>query len=520
MDSAPALRAQAPAVRLKLRLTPVRVAAALTLFALALRLIGVGSRPLWLDEAYSAWFSSRGWHELWTQVPTYETHPPLYYSLLKIWRDLVGSGPVALRSLSVLFGIATVPIVIVTSLELERIRPSGRPLLRAGIAGFLTAASPMLVFLGQEARPYPLLILAYAVAILGLFRLIREFAAGGAGGWSSWLMLAAGTELGLWAHSLGLLYGLCLAGALAPCWLKPPFQPARLARGIAAALIVVLLYLPCLLMVMNRASDWGTGWLSWSPDNLLQLLSLYTVPVEVLTVGSAVAALILILLTKRAIQSAIADRGWSVDRAMLLLWWGPPLLAALISQLFFPIFIARTLGATIVPACLAMSGALASVDSRRERWALAAALVITLTPSAAQIGLRPASEAWDQASSYLNRNAGAGDEVWLYPNDSGLPLREAGARMVMHGVPGDYPAVGIKGPIRAGSPAVVSLTEAQARAIAEDPRIRDVPTIWLVTRQSGVFDPKHDLPDALARVRRPGATVEWGYIDIRPYYRR
>jgi hypothetical protein len=64
------------------------------------------------------------------------------------------------------------------------------------------------------------------------------------------------------------------------------------------------------------------------------------------------------------------------------------------------------------------------------------------------------------------------------------------------------------------------LTEAQARAIAEDPRIRDVPTIWLVTRQSGVFDPKHDLPDALARVRRPGATVEWGYIDIRPYYRR
>jgi hypothetical protein len=520
MDSAPALRASAPAVRLKLRLTPARFAAALMFFALALRLIGIGSRPLWLDEAYSAWFSSRGWHELWTQVPTYETHPPFYYSLLKIWRDLFGGSAVALRSLSVLFGLATIPVVTAASLELERLRPSGRPVLRAGIAGFLAAASPMLVFLGQEARPYPLLTFAYAVAILGLLRLAREFAASGAGAWTSWLMLASGTELGLWAHALGLLYALCLAGAFAPFWLKPPFQRGRLARGITAALLIALLYAPCLLMMMNRAGDWGTGWLSWSPDMLLQLLSLYTVPVEVLTIASAIAALILILLAKRAIESAIKSRGWSVERAMLLLWWGPPLLAAIISQLFFPIFIARTLAATIIPACLAMSGALAGVESRRERIGLAAALAVTLTPSAVEIGLRPATEAWDQVSNYLNRTVAPGDQVWLYPNDSALPLREAGAKMAMRGIPGDYPAVGIKGPIRAGSPAVVSVTEAQARAIANDPRIQLVPTIWLVTRQSGIFDPKHELPDALARVRRPGALVEWGYINVRPYYRR
>jgi hypothetical protein len=80
--------------------------------------------------------------------------------------------------------------------------------------------------------------------------------------------------------------------------------------------------------------------------------------------------------------------------------------------------------------------------------------------------------------------------------------------------------VGFKGPIRAGSPAVVSVTAAQARAIAAAPAARSASTVWLVTRQSGVFDPNHELPDALARTRRPGASVEWGYIAVRPYYRR
>jgi hypothetical protein len=349
---------------------------------------------------------------------------------------------------------------------------------------------------------------------------MREFAAGGAGEWPSWLMLAAGTELGLWAHGLGLLYAACLAGALAPAWLKPPFERARLARGIAAAVLIALLYSPCLLMMMSRAGDWGTGWLSWSPVMLLQLLSLYAVPAEVLTIGSAVAALILILLAKRAIQWALEAPGWSVDRAMLLLWWGPPLLAVLISQLFIPIFLVRTLAATLVPACLALGGSLARVESRRERLALSAALVLTLTPSAVQIALRPATEAWDQVAAYLARNVAPGDQVWLYPNDSALPLREVGAGVAMRGIPGDYPAVGFKGPIRAGSPAVVSVTAAQARAIAAAPAARSASTVWLVTRQSGVFDPNHELPDALARTRRPGASVEWGYIAVRPYYRR
>ena len=259
-------------MRVDWRVTPLKLGIGLTCLALALRLIDLGTRPLWLDEAYSAWFSARGWTYLWSVVPTYEPHPPFYYSALKLWRELFAGGAVALRGLSVLLGALTVPIVITTALELERQEPTGRPLLRAAAAGFLAACSPMLVLLDQEVRPYPLLIFAYAAATLGLVRLFGEFRGEGAGSWKSWFILGAAAELALWAHGLGILYAACLAAALAPVWLTKPFGRERLIRGGVTALVVSMAYLPCLVMLASRTGDWGTGWLTWKPEMLLQLL--------------------------------------------------------------------------------------------------------------------------------------------------------------------------------------------------------------------------------------------------------
>ncbi|HKP33198.1 MAG TPA: hypothetical protein VJT70_00270, partial [Sphingomicrobium sp.] len=162
---------------------------ALVLLALAVRSVGLVMRPLWLDEAYSAWFSGQSWRYLWFVAPTFETHPPFYYSLLKLWRGAFGDDALALRSLSVVFGSMSVPVIIAAALEHERLSPSGRPLLRAGTAGFLATCSPVLILLGQEARPYPLLVFGFAVATLGLLRLMREFDNGKPGKWSSWVLV-------------------------------------------------------------------------------------------------------------------------------------------------------------------------------------------------------------------------------------------------------------------------------------------------------------------------------------------
>ena len=87
---------------------------------LAVRLLFLGSKALWLDEAFSVWFSSQSWAHLWREVPQYETHPPLYYSLLKVWRSL-GSDEFALRLPSALASSATAGLVaLAAGIEIGR----------------------------------------------------------------------------------------------------------------------------------------------------------------------------------------------------------------------------------------------------------------------------------------------------------------------------------------------------------------------------------------------------------------
>jgi hypothetical protein len=521
MDASSALQAQAPAEpRAGVRLSRLQVTIALTALAMAVRCLDIASRPLWLDEAFSGWFAACSWHYLWTVVPTFEAHPPFYYSILKLWTALSGTGAVALRSLSLLFGVAAVPVVIAAALEQEKLEPSGRPLLRAAVAAFLAACSPMLVAVSQEARPYPLLAFAYSVAILGELRLMRDFADGAEGRWSSWALFAFGAELTLWAHGLGIFYGICLAGALAPAWMAGASR-RRLLRGAVCALAVGAVYAPCFLMIEARAHDWGANWMAWNPSMLLQLVTMYSV-MRVTTLAALVCVIVMFLLFKRAAQHALERRGWHSERAMLLLWLGPPALSALISALFVPVFLTRTLAGTLIPACLLVGGAVARISNPRERMVLTFAVCVTLLPSTLEAALRPAFERWDLVASYLERNVAAGDEVWLYPADSALPLERAGLRLPapMRLLPAPFPTLRIKGPIRAGWPAMVSLTRNQANVLARDPAIEHVPRIWLVTRQASIFDPDNDLPTALTAVRQRGPAEEWGYISVQPFSRR
>ena len=519
--AASAGRARAAEFRWTPRITFIHAVAGLTLAALCVRLVGLTARPLWLDESFSGWFAERSWHYLWSVVPSFEPHPPFYYSLLKLWLMVAPDSAAGLRIVSVMLGIAAVPIVMAAAREQERQAPSGRPLVRFFCAGFLMSFAPMLVAIDQEARPYPLLIFAYSTAVLGLLRLLREFGDGGAGTWQPWLLLGFGTELTIWAHPLGILYAASLCIALSPAWLRP-IDGTRFLRGAVAGALVALGYLPCLLLTVGRAHDWGMNWLAWRPGQLWQLATLYTVPIDVMTVGAAFGAIAMALLIKRAVELALSGRGWNSQRVLLVLWLGPPLLAAVISALFVPIFLERTLVATLVPAYLALADALARSEGDSERRLLTMTLCLTLIPTALQTAARPPMERWNEVAGYLARNVHAADEIWLYPTDSALPLQRTGRALPgrVRAIPSEFPTLGVKGPIRAGWPAVVSVTRQQAERIAADPALRRVRTIWLVTRQQGVFDPEGDMPAALARGRRSGPSEAWGYIEVTPYYLR
>jgi len=138
----------------------------LTLVALAVRLVDLGSQGLWYDEAYSVFIARLPVAEAWRALVADGVHPPLYYFLLR-GVVLLGDSEFALRLPSAIAGALTVPLVFAI----------GRLLVgpRAGLAAAgLLAIAPFHVWQSREARMYALLGLAWVACLLTYLLLLRR----------------------------------------------------------------------------------------------------------------------------------------------------------------------------------------------------------------------------------------------------------------------------------------------------------------------------------------------------------
>jgi len=171
-----------------------------------LRLTGLFSTPLWLDEAYSAYAVEKGFLFTWTVVPTYDVHPPLYYTILGSWALVAGDSLAGLRMLGVVCGLATIAIVGLAGREIARALSLDERLLAAS-AMVLVALSPLMIDMSREVRPYPVMILVYSMAVLGIVRVARFSAESGLVPIRSFLLYLTGLELTFWMHNIGPLFG-------------------------------------------------------------------------------------------------------------------------------------------------------------------------------------------------------------------------------------------------------------------------------------------------------------------------
>lgn len=139
----------------------------ITLIGVALRILLLGSKGIWLDESFSVWVSNHSVAEMLQWIVKIDQHPPLYYLLLHYWIKLGGDAPFNVRLLSALFGAGAIPIIYLTGKRL-----SGAV---AGLAAaVLLAVSTYHIYYGQEARMYTLLTFNASVAIYALVRLLTD----------------------------------------------------------------------------------------------------------------------------------------------------------------------------------------------------------------------------------------------------------------------------------------------------------------------------------------------------------
>jgi len=147
------------------RLAPLLLLA-ITLVGAGLRLFEIGSKGLWLDEAFSVWLGWQRLPDLLAWLLKVDQHPPLYYTLLHFW-VAVGDSAAKVRTFSALCGTLTVPVVYLLGRRL-----SGRNV--GLLAALILAVSPFHVRFAQETRMYTLLTLNASLALLALAYLLTD----------------------------------------------------------------------------------------------------------------------------------------------------------------------------------------------------------------------------------------------------------------------------------------------------------------------------------------------------------
>jgi 4-amino-4-deoxy-L-arabinose transferase-like glycosyltransferase len=331
-----------------------------------LRFATLGTQSLWFDEAVTAHLLRMDLGAMLRAIPDSESTPPLYYVVAWLWTHLLGTGEVGLRSLSAVFGSATIWVAWALGRRLGGDR--------AGLAAAaLTAFNPMLVWFSQEARSYALLALLGALsALLWLRALEQPRAAGRLVVWGVVAALAMATHY--YAIFLVAPQGL---------WLLIR-APGMRERAIAVALPVAAAAALAPLAISQRANDGaafigGTALLTRIVQIPKQFLVGYDAPLEVGLV--AISGLVVLgglaglrLLVRRPIgnspeAAADAIRLAAVTAAALVL----PIVSALAGE---DHLITRNVVAALPLTCVLVGAGLAAFAgsaSARER---AAALAV------------------------------------------------------------------------------------------------------------------------------------------------
>jgi uncharacterized membrane protein len=479
--------------------------------AIALRALPIASWPLWLDESWSRWLAEMDWQGLRDSTARYDTHPPFYYSLLKLWLEVAPHTPEGLRLLSVLAGLAMLPLAWVCASRIEALRSA--PALRLASAA-LVAVSPPLVVAAHQARPYALFALAFALALWAALRLLTAEEGRARRLWALWIGFGFALEAVLWLHNLGMLFAAALSGALfVALW-----REGRLRRHFAMLACVHLLcglaFLPHFAAMIEQRRAWQSGWLRFAPGE---------VP-EGLATGLAmpgVGALLLFVAAGFGAAAMLRDKG---DRGAGLILAAaaflPAVLALAISTISTPVFLPRTLVPSALPLILLAAAGLAQLRSAALRGAALGAMLLLAGIASAGEAQRPPEEKWDLIAAWVEPRMARGDEVWLLPNEIVLPLGFAApetiSRLKPRGIPADFPAPQHRGPRYSGTPAVPGLTDADVRRLIGEARGRGARGVWVVSRFPNLFDPGGALAASLG-AGDAGSGMAFAPIGIRHY---
>jgi uncharacterized membrane protein len=366
---------------------------------------------LWLDEALTVDIARLPIHE----IPSYlrrDGAPPLFYVLLHFWMGWFGTSDVAVRSLSGVFGVVTVPLAWLAGRRL------GGP--KAGWAAMLlVASSPFATRYDTETRMYSLVVLLTVLGFLALDRSLRQPRPGN--------LIAVGAVAGLllYTHYWSLyLIGVTLLWLAWVAWRgRAPWR--RGARyALMAALVGCLTFLPWLPTFLFQSKHTGTPWAT--PANFAAMVNAVSNFAGGSTSQGRALALIFFALAGLGLFGLATDRR-HIDVDIRTRPLGRPLAVAVLGTLAAAIaggfltnsaFDARYASVVFIPLILMVALGLTTFQDRRIRSIiLAVAVVAGLAGSVTNITTNRTQAG--QVAAAIARTGHPGDIVAYCPDQLG-----------------------------------------------------------------------------------------------------
>ena len=219
----------------------------LTIAGIAFRIPLIFGGGIWADEAMALNVAA---------IPTFtamidflrhhESHPPLFYLVLRGWRALAGAGDSATFGLILFFSALLVPSVFAVTRSFSSRRA-------ATIAASLVAISPAVAEHASQVRPYGMLHLLVLFSSYWLVGSIEK------GGWKQWFAFVISAALTLYMHNWGwIVFGAHGVAAALVIWkLKTAHRRQKALEFGFAVTAVLILYSPWLSALIFQGANAG-----------------------------------------------------------------------------------------------------------------------------------------------------------------------------------------------------------------------------------------------------------------------
>jgi hypothetical protein len=442
--------------------------------------------PLWLDESLSVNIARLPM----SQIPRALAHdgaPPLYYLLLHGWMVVFGRSDLAIRALSGVVSVVSLPFFWAAGRRL-----GGRAV--AWVCFFLAVSNPFAINYATSARMYSLMVLWSLLGFLALSRALEEPRPG------RLVALGGVTAALLYTHYWGL-YLVVVAGAWV-AWHQ--WRTGRGRRALQAMMCGALLWLPWAPVFVFQALHTGTPWTgSASPADLLGVFSDFAGggPWGVLLMFATFGLFLVGVFGRTVVSGTTIDtiepggrtRPIDADRAVVLelrprpgmaplvaVAAGTLLVAVLLGALANSAFVARYTAVVLPLFLLVTSTGVAVLPGRRFRVGCVAVLVLAGLLTAHTENGQQRTQA-GQIAAVLNVQAQPGDLVVYCPDQLG-PAVDRLLR-VPNVIEITFPrAIGPQRVDWVDYKKVIAATHVDAFAQAALARVAPGHTLWLVWR--------------------------------------